>query len=63
MQKILILAAAAMLSGCATNPTRWENRLVCTIDGSEAHVISKWFGLFSIGSQLAKADAAVACVR
>lgn len=57
--------AAAMLllllSGCASQ--QWlENRVACTVDGTELHAISKW-GLFSIGSEIAAADAAVVCKK
>ena len=61
MRSLLIaVISVGALSGCATNPARWENRVVCTIDRSEAHFIRKWWG-FSIGSMIAKADGQVLC--
>lgn len=59
MKKIVVLCF--LLSGCAS-PKWLENRAVCTIDGKEAHVISKW-ALLSIGSKLADSDAKVMCSR
>ena len=59
--KIAILLVAVLLSGCGS--TKWlENRAACTVDGAEAHVISKW-GPIGIGSKLADSDAAVICKR
>lgn len=59
--KRLIIFAALLLSGCGS--VKWlENRAACTVDGAEAHVISKW-GPVGIGSRLADSDAAVICKR
>ena len=57
--KRTIILAAILLTGCAT-PKWLDNRVVCTVDGKEAHALSKW-AQFSIGSKLAQADAAVIC--
>ena len=47
------------MAGCGN--MRWlENRAVCTLDGKEAHTISK-YGPLGIASRLADADAAVLC--
>ncbi len=47
------------MAGCGN--MRWlENRAVCTLDGKEAHTVSKW-GPLGIASRLADADAAVIC--
>lgn len=50
---------ALLLAGCST-PTWLENRVACTADGAEAHVISKW-GPVGLSSEIAKADAEVIC--
>ena len=55
---VLLFGALLLLFGCANNPAL-DNRVVCTLDKSEMHVISKWW-VFSIGSQVA-ADDAVFC--
>lgn len=56
----VVLLAAALLTGCGMSPKVLENRVVCTIDRSEAHVLSKW-GPVSVGTQVSQADAAVVC--
>ena len=48
------------MTGCESMPKMLENRAVCTVDGKEAHTLSKW-AVFSIGARLADADAAVIC--
>lgn len=58
--RLLALIPVALLAGCASAPKWLENRLSCTVDGKEAHVLSKW-GPVSIGSKLADADARVVC--
>ena len=58
--KLLVLIPIALLAGCSTSPTWLENRVACTVDGSEAHVLSKW-ALFSIGAKLADGDAKAVC--
>lgn len=60
--RYLAIACACLLTGCSTSPKWLENRAVCTVDGKEAHVISKW-ALFSIGSKLADSDAKAVCSR
>lgn len=62
MKTTIIFALLVLLSGCGTDPKWMENRVACTVDKSEAFVISKW-GPLAIGSPLAKADAATICVR
>lgn len=59
--KRTIILAALLLTGCAS-PKWLETRAVCTVDGQEAHALSKW-GPIGIGSRLADADAAVICKR
>jgi len=51
---------ALLLAGCSSSPKWLENRVACTVDGKEAHVVSKW-GPISIGSEVATADAKVIC--
>lgn len=60
MQKLLVLIPAILLTGCASSPRWLENRVACTADKSEAHVLSKW-GPISIGARIAEADARVIC--
>ena len=57
---LALVMGSVLLGGCATNPKWFENRIACTLDRTEAHVLSKWLN-FSIGSEIAKADSAVAC--
>lgn len=55
------LALAALTSGCSTTAlSQVENRVACTMDRKEAHFLSKWWR-FSIGAQIAEADAVVMC--
>ena len=60
-KRMIAIVAALLMAGCTTKPA-WldENRVACTADRQEAHVVSKW-GLFSIGSEVARADAKVIC--
>jgi uncharacterized lipoprotein YajG len=60
--KLLILIPLVLLTGCSTSPKWLENRVACTADGKEAHVLSKW-GPVSIGARLADSDAKVVCSR
>lgn len=56
-----MLLAALLLAGCGS--PRWlENRVACTVDGSEAHVISKW-GPLGVGAKISADDARVLCKR
>ena len=58
--KTTILLALVLLSGCSTAPKWLENRAACTVDHTEAFVVSKW-GPVGISSSLAASDAAVLC--
>jgi len=60
MRALTLLVVLLGLTGCGTSPKLLENRVVCTIDRSEAHVLSKW-GPVSVGTQVSQADAAVVC--
>lgn len=62
MRRAFILIAAGLLAGCSTSPKWLENRVACTVDGTEAHVLSRW-GPVSIGARLADSDAAAVCSR
>lgn len=55
-----MIVLAALLAGCSSPPKWVENRVVCTVDKSEAHFLSKW-GLFGITSEIAEPDARVIC--
>lgn len=59
MKTSIILLSLFLLSACST-PKFLENRVACTVDKTEAHFISKW-GMFSIGSSIAKGDKDVIC--
>jgi hypothetical protein len=57
----VLFTLCALLAGCSS--PRWlENRVACTVDGSEAHVISKW-GPVGVGAKIADDDARVLCKR
>ena len=60
--RTVVILAGLLLVGCSTSFKLLENRVVCAVDGSEAHVLSKW-GPVSIGTQVSAADAAVVCAR
>ncbi len=62
MRSIITLALAALLAGCGTRPTWLDNRAACTLDGEQLHVLSVW-GPFSIGTEIRREDAEVACRR
>jgi hypothetical protein len=55
----IALLALLTLTGCGTY---FENRVACTVDGKESHLVSKW-GAFSIGAKIAESDAAIICKR
>jgi hypothetical protein len=56
-----VLALAVVLTGCGS-VKMLENRAVCTVDGKEAHTVSK-YGPLGIAARIADADAAVICKR
>ena len=60
--RLLALIPVALLAGCSSAPKWLENRIACTVDGAEAHVVSKW-GPVSVGSKIADADAKVVCAK
>ena len=60
MKTAITLALALSVAGCANSPKFLENRLACTVDGSELYAVSKW-GPFGLGTQIAQADAAKVC--
>lgn len=62
MLRVFVFVFALLVSGCSSTPTWLENRIACTVDGKQAHAVSVW-GLFSIGSRIAEADAAAVCKR
>lgn len=58
MKKLILLAAIA-LSGCGT---MFENRLSCTVDGSQALFTSK-YGPVGITAKVEESDAKVICKK
>ena len=62
MMKLTLVCVALLLTGCSTAGKLLENRVVCTVDGSESHVVSKW-GPVGIAARVADADAKVLCKR
>ena len=62
MTKLLLsLLIALGVSGCAsTRPEFLENRVVCTVDKQEAHIVSKW-GPVGVASKIAESDTKVIC--
>lgn len=64
MTRIIILATAALLSGCAALDEALVNRAACTIGGEsrELHVTSFW-GRWGITSKIHPDDARAACAQ
>jgi len=62
MKTLTLIALAALLAGCGTLKGAFENRVVCTVDGSELHALSKW-GPVSLGYKIADTGARVVCAR
>lgn len=58
---IALILAACLLAGCSTTDLL-ANRLTCTVDGKQAHVVSL-YGPIGIASKVDAADAAVVCRR
>lgn len=56
MKRTTIILAALLLAGCSTSPKWLENVAACSLDGSEAYVVSKW-GPVAIASDLKPAAA------
>ena len=57
--KTAFILAAFLLSGCSTTELL-ANRVTCTVDGKQAHVVSL-YGPLGIASKVDPADAAVIC--
>jgi hypothetical protein len=62
MNRFFIVCAALALAGCSSSARLLENRVTCTVDGAEAHVVSKW-GPVGIAARVADSDAKVVCKR
>ena len=58
---VVIIVMAVLFSGCADSKL-FENRLMCTTDGSGAVVVSRWAG-FGFASNLSDADVIAVCNR
>lgn len=54
------IVIAALLSGCATDPGAFDNRVSCSEDHKKAYVVSMW-RWFGIASEVSAADAEVIC--
>ncbi len=55
---LLCVTLLFALTGCALPSGALTNRVVCTVAGDEAHIVSMW-GLFGIARKADKRDAAV----
>lgn len=57
--KTTLILAACLLAGCSTTELL-ANRITCTIDGQQAHVVSL-YGPLGIASKVDAADVAIIC--
>ena len=61
MNRLLLLALAAPLSGClATFDGKIDNRLVCTVAGDKLYMVSE-YGPVGISSRISELDRKVVC--
>ena len=60
MKSILVVTLLFILTGCSTFKGQFENRVTCTVDKSQALVVSK-YGPLGIASEIAEADAKIIC--
>jgi len=58
---VCMLILALLFSGCADSKL-FENRLMCSTDGTGAVVVSRWGG-FGFASNLSDADVRAVCQR
>ena len=58
---VCMIVLVILFSGCADSKL-FENRLMCTTDGSGAVVVSRWAG-FGFASNLSDADVIAVCNR
>ncbi len=59
--RVLIVAAALLLSGCATwDYASLQNRIACTKAGDKGLVVSMW-GIFGVATIIAAEDAEAVC--
>lgn len=58
---LALILAASLLAGCSTTELL-ANRITCTVDGKQAHVVSL-YGPLGIASKIDPDDAAVVCKR
>lgn len=61
MRFVSILAACLLLASCSTTELL-ANRITCTVDGKQAHVVSL-YGPLGVASKVDAADAAVVCAK
>ena len=57
---IITLLTVFGLTGCGTFKGQFENRVTCTVDKSQALVVSK-YGPLGIASEIAEADTKIIC--
>lgn len=61
MKCLIVVMLVGLLGGCATTrPEFLENRVVCTVSGKKAFVVSRW-GPVGISSEIAEEDRQVIC--
>lgn len=59
--KLTLIICAALLTGCAGfDPSKFENRLACTVSKDRAYVVSE-YGPVGITGRLADQDRAAIC--
>ena len=60
--KLILIACAAMLSGCASLDGLLDNRVSCTLDGKQA-LYSSLYGPIGVTSKVSGADSEAICKR
>lgn len=60
MKRSLIILSMLALTGCASLDGKLENRVVCTVAGDKAMVVSEW-GLIGVASTVSEKDRAAIC--
>ena len=58
--RTMVVLAAVLLSGCSATKGTFENRVSCTLDGSNMFV-SSMYGPIGITSKISSADAKTVC--
>ncbi len=60
--RLILIACAAMLSGCASLEGLLDNRVSCTLDGKQA-LYSSMYGPIGVTSKVSDSDSGVICKR